>query len=125
MHWLYGTTWGVPLGVVAGETHVKPELLGPAFGLVVWGAALVHQPLLGIADAPWKRSPASLASEALFHVVYGVGAAAALRAFSSTDTDLSGVPTAERRVLAVAAARARRRCSVDCTLSSLPQFVHL
>jgi hypothetical protein len=48
----------------------------------------VHQPLLGIADAPWKRSAASLASEALLHVVYGLGAAAALRALSSDrDTD--------------------------------------
>jgi hypothetical protein len=80
MHWLYGTSWGVPLGIVAGGTHVRPEILGPAFGMFVWSAALAHQPALGIADLPWKRSPGSLASEGLFHLVYGVGAAAALRA---------------------------------------------
>ena len=83
MHWLYGTSWGVPLGLIAGHTDAKPELLGPAFGLFVWGAALVHQPLIGVADVPWKRSPASLGSEALFHLVYGIGAAAALRALDT------------------------------------------
>jgi hypothetical protein len=80
MHWLYGTSWGVPLGILAGATDVRPEVAGPAFGLAVWAAALAHQPALGIADVPWKRSAKSLGSEALFHLVYGVGAAAALRA---------------------------------------------
>jgi hypothetical protein len=80
MHWLYGTSWGVPLGIVAGGTSIRPEILGPAFGAFVWSAALAHQPALGIADLPWKRSPGSLGSEALFHLVYGAGAAAALRA---------------------------------------------
>jgi hypothetical protein len=79
MHWLYGTTWGIPLGILAGGTNVRPEILGPAFGVFVWGAALAHQPALGIGELPWKRSPTSLAGEALFHVVYGAGAGAALR----------------------------------------------
>lgn len=85
MHWLYGTSWGIPYGVVAGNAG-RPELTGLAFGLLVWGAALAHQPALGIADVPWKRSPRSLGSEALFHVVYGIGAGAALRALSSPVT---------------------------------------
>jgi hypothetical protein len=52
------------------------------FGLLVWGAGLAQLPALGVAEPPWKRSPASLASEALVHVVYGVGAAAAVRALT-------------------------------------------
>ena len=80
MHWLYGTSWGIPYGVVAGHAPVAPEVSGPLFGLLVWGGALVQEPALGLADAPWKRSPASLASEAFFHLVYGIGAGAAVRA---------------------------------------------
>jgi hypothetical protein len=86
MHWSYGTSWGIPLGIVAGATDVRPEVAGPAFGLVVWGAALAHQPALGIADVPWRRSARSLGSEALFHLVYGIGAAAALRALRPART---------------------------------------
>ena len=80
MHWLYGTSWGIPYGIVVRRTDVPPEISGPVFGLAVWGAALAHAPALGIADVPWKRSLPSLGSEALFHVVYGIGAAAAVRA---------------------------------------------
>lgn len=80
MHWLYGTSWGIPYGVVAGHTKLAPEFSGPVFGLLVWGAALVHEPALGLADVPWKRSFESLGSEAFFHLAYGIGAGAAVRA---------------------------------------------
>ena len=80
MHWLYGISWGVPYGIVAGHSKVAPEVSGPVFGLLVWGAALAHEPALGLADVPWKRSLQSLGSEALFHLVYGLGAGAAMRA---------------------------------------------
>ena len=80
MHWLYGTSWGIPYGVIARHTRVAPEVSGPVFGLLVWGAALAHEPALGLADVPWKRSLASLGSEAFFHLVYGIGAGAAVRA---------------------------------------------
>lgn len=80
MHWLYGTSWGIPYGVVAAHTKVAPEVSGPVFGLLVWGAALVHEPALGLAEVPWKRSLESLGSEAFFHLVYGIGAGAGIRA---------------------------------------------
>jgi hypothetical protein len=79
IHWLYGTSWGIPYGILAGRTAVAPELSGPAFGLVVWGAALAHEPALGLADLPWKRSLGSLGSEAVLHLIYGIGAGAAVR----------------------------------------------
>jgi hypothetical protein len=83
MHWLYGASWGIPYGIIAGSTDIAPEVSGPVFGLLVWGAALAHEPALGLAEAPWKRSPTSLGSEALFHLVYGIGAGAALRSLRS------------------------------------------
>jgi hypothetical protein len=82
MHWLYGTACGIPYGLFAEGGPVPPEASGPVFGLLVWGAGLAQLPALGVAEPPWKRSPASLASEALFHVVYGAGAAAAVRALT-------------------------------------------
>ncbi len=78
MHWLYGTSWGVPLGLFARQ----PEVSGLSFGLAVWGVGLVQLPALGLAPVPWKQSPAALATDAGFHVVYGLGAAGALRALS-------------------------------------------
>jgi hypothetical protein len=79
MHWLYGSAWGIPYGVFAATAKARPELTGPMFGLLVWGVGLAQEPALGIADPPWKRSVQSLGSEAFFHVVYGIGAGAALR----------------------------------------------
>lgn len=84
MHFAYGTSWGIPFGLLTERAGVRPELAGPAWGLAVWAAALVHQPALRIADPPWKRSAAALSSEALFHVVYGIGAGAAARALRAS-----------------------------------------
>jgi hypothetical protein len=79
MHWLYGVSWGIPYAVVQARSEIAPEVSGPIFGLIVWGAALAHEPALGLADVPWKRSLPSLGSEALFHLVYGIGAGAGVR----------------------------------------------
>ncbi len=83
MHWLYGTSWGVPYGIFAANAKLRPELTGPAFGLIVWLVGLAQQPALGVAELPWKRSLQSLGSEALFHVVYGIGAGGTLRVLSN------------------------------------------
>jgi uncharacterized membrane protein len=83
MHWLYGTSWGIPYGLVASSAKTAPEISGPVFGLTVWAVGLIQQPALGVAELPWKRSPGSLASEALVHLVYGAGAGAAVRALRS------------------------------------------
>lgn len=82
MHWLYGSSWGIPFGIATARVSAPPELIGPAFGLLVWGAGLAVQPAVGVADPPWERSAASLGSEALFHLAYGIGAGGALRALS-------------------------------------------
>ncbi len=78
MHWAYGTSWGIPLGLFARQ----PEVSGVAFGAAVWGASLVQLPALGLAPPVWKMPPFHIALDAGFHLVYGLGAAAALRALS-------------------------------------------
>jgi uncharacterized membrane protein len=81
MHWAYGTSWGIPLGLVASATGRRPGVLagGAALGLSVWGAGLAELPAFGVAPLPWEQSPAALATDAAYHVVYGVAASAALR----------------------------------------------
>jgi uncharacterized membrane protein len=80
MHWLYGTSWGIPYGIVSAAGDVPPELSGPALGLLVWVVGLAELPALGVSEPAWKRTPASLAGEALLHLVYGIGAGGAMRA---------------------------------------------
>jgi hypothetical protein len=69
---------------VATGAQTRPEVTGPIFGLIVWGVGLAQQPALGVAEPPWQRSLQSLASEALFHTIYGVGAGATLRVLRNT-----------------------------------------
>jgi hypothetical protein len=80
MHWLYGTSWGVALGLATARGDEPPPVLptGAALGLGVWAASLVELPLLGVAPPVWEQSPGAVATDAGFHLVYGVSAAAAL-----------------------------------------------
>jgi hypothetical protein len=80
MHWLYGTSWGVGLGVITARRDEPPPVAptGAALGLGVWAASLVELPLLGVAPPVWRQSPGRIAADAAFHLVYGFAAAAAL-----------------------------------------------
>ena len=81
MHWLYGSSWGIPYGVITAGTQVQARGQRARARRCSSGARRWPQyPALGIAPPPWKRSLESLGSELAFHVVYGVGAGAALRA---------------------------------------------
>ena len=82
MHWLYGTGWGVPFGVLAAAAGRRPHPLvgGLEIGLSVWGAGLAQMPAFGVAPVPWEMPAASLATDAAYHLVYGVAVASALRA---------------------------------------------
>jgi uncharacterized membrane protein len=84
MHVLYGASWGKVFGLAFGRGERPP---GPAQGLVfganVWAVSLAMLPALGLADAPWKQSPASLAQDLGFHLVYGTVTAAAYEAFTA------------------------------------------
>jgi uncharacterized membrane protein len=84
MHALYGTSWGLPLGVLLGRGARPPgPAKGLAFGFGVWAASLAELPALGVAPPPWKQSPAALGQDLAFHLVYGVATAAAYEAFTA------------------------------------------
>jgi uncharacterized membrane protein len=82
-HALYGTTWGLPFGVVLGRDGPTGPAKGLAFGFSVWAASLVELPALGVAPPPWKQPPAALAQDLGFHLVYGAATAAAYEAFTA------------------------------------------
>ncbi len=85
MHALYGTAWGLPLGLAVGSGSLsqRPLALGLGFGALVWGASLVELPLLGVAPVPWREDPGSLAPDLAFHLVYGTATAAIYGALSA------------------------------------------
>jgi hypothetical protein len=84
VHALYGASWGLPFGVLFGRGARPPgPAKGLAFGFGVWAASLAELPALGAAAPPWKQSPAALAQDLGFHLVYGVCTAAAYEAFSA------------------------------------------
>ncbi len=83
MHALYGTGWGLPFGLAFGRGRPPGPAKGAAFGLNVWLASLVELPALGVASPPWRQSPAALAQDLAFHLVYGAATAAAYEAFSA------------------------------------------
>jgi uncharacterized membrane protein len=83
-HALYGTSWGLPFGVLFGRGARPPgPAKGLAFGFGVWAASLAKLPALGVAPPPWKQSPAALARDLGFHLVYGVATAAAYESFTA------------------------------------------
>jgi uncharacterized membrane protein len=84
MHILYGSSWGKVFGLALGRGERAPGTApGFAFGAGVWGVSLAMLPALGLADAPWKQSPAALAQDLGFHLVYGSVTAAAYEAFTA------------------------------------------
>lgn len=85
VHALYGTSWGLPLGLVAGSLRRTPPAapLGAAFGLVVWGASLAALPALDLAPPPSRQPPAALAADLFMHLVYGTATGAAYAALGS------------------------------------------
>lgn len=82
MHWLYGTSFGVPYAIVAGSRRHPPPLgrSALAFGLAVWGVGQVQLPAMQLAPPPWRSTPSALAMDLGFHLVYGLGGALAFRA---------------------------------------------
>jgi uncharacterized membrane protein len=84
IHALYGTSWGLPFGLLFGRGERPPgPAKGLAFGCGVWAASLAELPALGIAPPPWKQSPAALGRDLAFHLVYGAATAAAYEAFTA------------------------------------------
>jgi uncharacterized membrane protein YagU involved in acid resistance len=79
MHWGYGTGWGAVYGIAAGGRQVGTVRAGAAFGTAVWASSYAQLVPMGLYEPPWKYPPAELALDLSYHVVYGLGAAAAFR----------------------------------------------
>jgi hypothetical protein len=77
VHWLYGLTWGLAYGAVVHS--LRPPALAGAVGLgtALWGMQYAELVPLGIAKPPWEQPPQELALDLSYHLVYGVGVAAA------------------------------------------------
>lgn len=80
MHWLYGTTWGGVYGIVQGTLDGPTAAAGLGFGSAVWSASYAQLVPLGIYEPPWKYPAQDLALDLSYHLVYGLGVAAAYAA---------------------------------------------
>lgn len=80
VHALYGTSWGAVYGLVQGTLKPGSGKHGLAFGTGVWGASLVQLPAMGLAPPVWEMSPQTVALDLSYHLVYGLGVAAAYAA---------------------------------------------
>jgi hypothetical protein len=78
MHWAYGSSWGLPLAALDRRVARAPVITGAAFGLSVWSSSLVELPLLQVAEPVWRQRASQAATDAGFHLVYGLAAAGAL-----------------------------------------------
>lgn len=81
MHWGYGTSLGLPYGIVAGSTRTPASAVssGIALALAAWAAGRTQLAAMQLAPPPWEDPPSSLAVDVGFHLAYGLAAAAAFR----------------------------------------------
>lgn len=81
-HWAHGITMGALRGAldVAGLTGPQASL---AHFALLWGGDAALYRVLGIADVPWRWTPAELATDMLHKGVYAAVAGAVYDALSS------------------------------------------
>jgi uncharacterized membrane protein len=81
-HWLYGTSLGVDLGLVAAVRGRRPSVIagGAGLGLAAFGAAQLQLPAAGVAPPAWRQPPRAVVSDVGLHLLHGLTGAAVLRA---------------------------------------------
>jgi hypothetical protein len=79
VHWAYGVGWGGLYGIVQGSLHAPAAVAGTAFSGVVVGSAYTVLPAMRIYDKPWEYPPSTLATDAGYHLVYGLTVAGTYR----------------------------------------------
>lgn len=77
VHWSYGAALGGAYGLAASRLQRSAAVQGLAFGTAVWGLAYASLAPLGIYEAPWRYPAKALGIEFSYHLVYGLGVAAA------------------------------------------------
>lgn len=80
-HWLYGSSWGLLYGIVAGSRRRPASVVasGTALALAVWSTGRAELTAMQLAPPPWQDPPSSLAVDLGSHLVYGVTSALAFR----------------------------------------------
>ncbi|HEX2253064.1 MAG TPA: hypothetical protein VHQ65_07345 [Thermoanaerobaculia bacterium] len=73
VHWAYGTQWGLARAVLGAFGWPAPAAAAGHFALI-WGAALVMLPALGLAPPPREWGREGLAKDAGFHLLYAISA---------------------------------------------------
>ena len=76
VHWVYGTAWGAPRGVLAA-LGLPPPAATAAHFLAVWGGALLSLPKIGVTPPVKEWGPREIAIDAWHHAVYAISTAAA------------------------------------------------
>ncbi len=82
MHWLYGSSAGVPLALVTGTTRLPAAAAGPPFGAGVWLGSYAVLGSMGLYKPIWQYSPSVLAKDLGNHLIYGTATGLALSALT-------------------------------------------
>ena len=77
VHWTTGVAWGGAYGLIEGTFEAPPLVAGLGFGTGVWAASYFELVPLGIYKPPWEYPLAEAALDLSYHLVYGLGIAAA------------------------------------------------
>ena len=77
VHWSYGAALGGAYGLAASHLRRNAAVQGVAVGTAVWGLAYASRAPLGIYEAPWRYPAKTLGIDFSYHLVYGLGVAAA------------------------------------------------
>jgi hypothetical protein len=80
VHWTTGIAWGAGYGLVQGTLEAPPLVAGLGYGTGVWASSYAQLVPLGIYKPPWEYPAPTLALDLSYHLVYGLGAAAAYAA---------------------------------------------
>ena len=81
MHWAYGPAWGAQFALVAAVRRRRPGTAsGLAFGTLVWASDYLTLPLIGVYQPIWRYPKRALLEDLTAHLLFGLCAAAALRA---------------------------------------------
>ncbi len=84
VHWGYGTSWGVALGVMRGMGF-SPKLAASAHFAAVWGAAAVMLPAFEVAPPVPFWEPEDIAIDVFHHLVYAGAASFAYQRLTRED----------------------------------------
>lgn len=70
-HWTYGTSWGIPRGLLA--VHGADGFVGTSMHFAgVFGTEQVMLPKMDLLEPITEQEPKAIGQDALFHVIYAV-----------------------------------------------------